>query len=195
MFYGSGVLNNGGNYRLPDVDMDVFNSYYEIYSETLGLDQTYISEGKISDGLNNLINDKENYNRTDVDLDNISVEDLKDPRRFRELKQAFKDEHDEKKKKKTLKQLIAIFGSYVASMTTIALAPLPIAAIAVICQIAIDISVLVDSVGDGSRTEKEMIIKRLENLKKKVSESADGKEKDKRIEKIEKTIDKLEKEM
>ena len=194
MFYGSGVLNNG-NCRLPDVDMDLFNSYYEVYSEALGLDQTYINEGKISDRLNNLINDKENYNRTDVDLDNISVEDLKDPRRFRELKQAFKDEHDEKKKKKSIKQLIAIFGSYAASMTTLALAPLPIAVIAVICQIAIDISVMVDSVGDGSKTEKEMIIKRLENLKKKVSEGADGKEKDKRIEKIEKTIDKIEKEM
>ena len=193
-FYGSGVLNNG-NYRLPDVDMDVFNQYYEIYSETLGLDQTYISEGKVANTLNNLINDKENYNRTDVDLDNISVEDLKDPKRFRELKQAFKDEHDEKKKKKITKQLIAIFGSYLASMATLALAPLPIAVIAVICQIAIDISVMVDSVGDGSKTEKEMIIKRLENLKKKVSEGAEGKEKDKRIEKIEKTIDKLEKEM
>lgn len=195
-FYGSGALNNGNIIcSLPDINMDVFNSYYEIYSETLGLDQTYISEGKVTNALNNLINDKENYNRTDVDLDNISVEDLKDPRKFRELKQAFKDEHDEKKKKKIAKQLIAIFGSYTAAMVALYVTPLPIAVVVTICSIAIDISVIVDSAGDGSRTEKEMIIKRLENLKKKVSDGADGKEKDKRIEKIEKTIDKIEQEM
>ena len=60
-FYGSGALNNGNIIcSLPDINMDVFNSYYEIYSETLGLDSTYISEGKVTNTLNNLINDKEN---------------------------------------------------------------------------------------------------------------------------------------
>lgn len=194
-FYGSTALDVN-MCRLPDVDMDVFNSYYEVYSEALGLDQTYISEGKVSDTLNNLINDKENYNRTDVDLDNITIEDLKDPKKFKELKKQFKEEQNEKLKKKTIKQLIAIFGSYIAAMVAFAVTPPGFGIIALICQIAIDISVMADSFEDGTKTEKEMIIKRLENLKKKIIDNTpEGKERDKKIEKIDKTIEKIDDEM
>lgn len=196
-FYGSTALNNENIIcSLPDINMDVFNSYYEVYSEALGLDQTYISEGKVTDALNNLINDKENYNKTDVNLDNITVEDLKNPKKFKELKKRLREEQDEKKKKKLTKQLIAIFGSYIAAMVALAVTPIGFGIIASVCSIAIDISIIADSLEDGSKTDKDMIIKRLENLKKKIIDNTpEGKERDKKIEKIDKTIEKIDDEM